>query len=170
MAEPTVCAIACIKNRVREKTVEVQKNVFTCSPRTTWDREDWIREMAKPASEGGMGCSELDSDANSQNYVRQCTELAREELPDDMNVAVAVAQDTAAILRYVRKAPKRRGFPAWGIPAEALLLISDRQCNIETPDTTTNRLQALKDTARKGRPTRTISDYAPPQPRDRTLK
>ena len=62
-----------------------------------------------------------------------------EELPDDLNVAIAVAQDKAAILRYARKAPQRRACPAWRIPAEALLLISDRQCNIETPDTTTDK-------------------------------
>ena len=95
--------------------------------------------MSKPASDGGMGCSELDWETNDDNYVRQCKEMANEELPDDMNVAVVVAQDKAAILSYARKAPKRRAFPAWRILAEALLLISDRQCNIETPDTTTEK-------------------------------
>ena len=100
--------------------------------------------MAKPASEGGMGCSELDWETNYSNCVRQCKEMANEELPDDLNVTIVVAQDKAAISRYARKAPKRREFPAWGIPAEAQLLISDRQCNIETPDTTTDKyLKAL---------------------------
>ena len=46
--------------------------------------------------------------------------MVNEELPDDLNVAIAVAQDKAAILRYARKTPKRRAFPAWGIAAEAL--------------------------------------------------
>ena len=46
------------------------------SLRTSWDRDDWIREMAKPGSEGGM---ELDWDADHENYVRQCNELASEE-------------------------------------------------------------------------------------------
>ena len=96
-----------------------------------------------------MGCSELDWETNYNNYVRQCKEMANEELPDDMNVAVAVAHDKAAILKYARKAPKRRAFPAWRIPAEALLLISDRQCNIETPDTTTD--EYLKAQARRTR-------------------
>ena len=54
--------------------------------------------------------------------------MANEGLPDDMDVAVAVAHDKAAILKYARKAPKRRAFPAWRILAEALLLISARQC------------------------------------------
>ena len=89
------------------------KKRYHYSPRTVWDREDWICEMAKPASEGGMGCSELDWETNYENYVRQCQEMASEELPDDMNAAVAVAQDKAAILRYAREAPKRRGFLAW---------------------------------------------------------
>ena len=31
-----------------------------------------------------------------------------EELPDDMNVSVTVAQDKAAMRRYPRKAPRRR--------------------------------------------------------------
>ena len=62
-----------------------------------------------------MGCSRLDWDADCENYVRQCNELASEELSDDMGVAVAVAQDKATILRCA----KRRAIPAWGIPAEA---------------------------------------------------
>ena len=103
------------------------KKRFHFSPRTTWGREDWIREMAKPASEGRIGCSEMDWDANNTIHVRQCNELASAELPDDMNVAVAVAQDKAAIQKYARKAPTRRAFHAWGIPQEALLFISDRQ-------------------------------------------
>ena len=57
----------------------------------------------------------------------------------DMNVDVAVAQDRAAILRCARKAPKRRAFPACGLPAEALLFISDRQCDIGTPDSATDK-------------------------------
>ena len=35
------------------------KKRYYFSPRTVWDREDWIREMSKPASEGGMRCMEL---------------------------------------------------------------------------------------------------------------
>ena len=91
--------------------------------------------MSKPAPEGGMGCSELDWETNYDNYVRQCKEMANEELPD----AVTVAQDKAAIRMCARKAPIRRAFPAWVISVEALLLVSDGQCNIETPDTTTDK-------------------------------
>ena len=36
-----------------------------------------------------MECSELDWETNYDNYVRQCKEMANEELPDDMNVAMA---------------------------------------------------------------------------------
>ena len=132
------------------------KKRYCFSPRTVWDREDWIRDMAKPASKGGMGCSELDWERNYNHYVRQCKGMANEELPDDLNAVIAVIQGKAAILRYARKAPKRRAFPAWGIPAEALLLISDRQCNIETPDTTTDKY--LKAQAR-----RTRTERADPQ-------
>ena len=85
--------------------------------------------MAKPASEGGMSCLELDWETNNSNNVRQCKKMANEELPDDLNVASAVAQGKAAIMRYA----------AWGIPSGALLLISDRHCNIDTPDNTTNK-------------------------------
>ena len=45
-----------------------KRNYF--SPRTVWDREDWNREVAKPASEGGMNCVELDWETNYSNYVR----------------------------------------------------------------------------------------------------
>ena len=91
------------------------KNGFYFSPRATWDREDWIS-------------SELDWDANYENYVRQCNELASEELPDDMNVDVAVAQERAAMLIYAKKAPKEE----LSQPGEFLKrhYISDRQCNI----------------------------------------
>ena len=51
-----------------------KRNCF--SPRTVWDREDWIREMAKPASEGGMSCLELDWETNYSNYMRHCKEVA----------------------------------------------------------------------------------------------
>ena len=69
--------------------------------------------MAKPASEGGMECSELDRETNYSNYVRQRQEMANAELPDDLNVAITVAQDKAAMMRCARKAPKRKAFPAW---------------------------------------------------------
>ena len=79
MEKPSICIAARAESEYARNGRGPEKRYYF-SPRTVWDREDWIREMAKPASEGGMSCLELDWETNYSNYVRQCKEVANEEL------------------------------------------------------------------------------------------
>lgn len=74
-----------VESGVRVKRKGTEKR-YCYSPRTVWDREDWVSEMAKPASEGGMGCSELDWETNYYKVRETVQKMANEGLPDDMNL------------------------------------------------------------------------------------
>ena len=57
---------------VREKRKGTKKRYFF-SPRKVWDREDWIRELAKPASEGlGNELTAITRDSANRWQTKNC--------------------------------------------------------------------------------------------------
>ena len=149
-----VClSVRCLSLRVSPSPVPFRRLPphSTCTlPSTSSPMSTTPREITAAPSHNEEYCT-MAKNHPPTNYVRRCNELASEELADDMNVAEAVAQDKAAILMY-GTTPRSRALWVWRITAQALLLISDRQCNIETPDTTTNNLRTQ---ARRTRQERT---------------
>ena len=90
------------------------KKRYYFSPRTVWNRENWSRAMAKPASMGGMGCPEPDWEANYINYVRQCKEMANEELPDNLECCNCSGTGQSSDFEVREKSTKKKSLPSLG--------------------------------------------------------
>ena len=92
------------------------KKRYYYGTRTNMTCDEWESELARPAHEGGMRCVKVNWPEMRKEYEADCDQY--EELADTAEIRAAVEEDRRAMRRYLHRAPKRRAWPAWGVPAE----------------------------------------------------
>ena len=71
----------------------------------------------------------IDWKAKLATYYQDCVDAGQE--PDHKGIELQAHRDRRAIEHYLRKAPKRKAFPPWGLPAEALLCLLNPEARVD---------------------------------------
>ena len=81
---------------------------------------DWERHLAQIGTAGGMAAKTVSPEQMAEQFHRDLAELDDTPLPDDMNIHYQAQKDYRGMVKALSKTGKRKTFPEWGVPAEAL--------------------------------------------------
>eukprot|EP00974_Lingulodinium_polyedra_P089847 8710521-Lingulodinium_polyedra.AAC.1 len=79
-----------------------------------------VKALAAKGSAGGLAAGEIEYRKVEEDYVRATSQ--EEKRPAEMGHEVKAKEDRYWMIKKLRKMSKRKLWPPWGVPAEALLM------------------------------------------------